>query len=252
MSSPELSIDPVASSTKEPLTNLSQSDYRRLTTPISEFSFTGKPLSKFEWRGGYIYYRYQGPATLDQSYSGTAPNSTGALAPYTVSQTARDTVTEPDHILYQSFTYKPKDWWEIIVDYRYSRFTTNTFGNFGSVLGIVTNPTSATPVTSTTPASGTDSFVWRDGLSDFDFSMLFTPTHSLTLRPAFACSRPMWSRSKTAWPIRPLACEPRPPGPNSVLAISLRRSSVSGATSMPLTTAHPTRRSRPTPKWPGT
>ena len=46
MSSPELSIDPVASSTKEPLTNLSQSDYRRLTTPISEFSYTGKPLSK--------------------------------------------------------------------------------------------------------------------------------------------------------------------------------------------------------------
>ena len=93
VSSPELSIDPAASSTTEPLTNLSQSEYRRLTTPISEFSFTGKPLSKFEWRGGYIYYRYQGPATFDQSYNGTAPNSSGALAPYTVSQTARDTVT---------------------------------------------------------------------------------------------------------------------------------------------------------------
>jgi hypothetical protein len=38
--SPELSINPVASSTKEPLTNLSQLEYRRLTTPISEFSFT--------------------------------------------------------------------------------------------------------------------------------------------------------------------------------------------------------------------
>ena len=73
VSSPELSINPVASSTKEPLTNLSQSEYRRLTTPISEFSFTGKPLSNLEWRGGYIYYRYQGPATLDQSYNGTAP-----------------------------------------------------------------------------------------------------------------------------------------------------------------------------------
>jgi hypothetical protein len=63
-SSPELSINPIASSTREPLSNLSQSDYRRLTTPISEFSFTGKPFRKFEWRGGYIYYRYQGPDQL--------------------------------------------------------------------------------------------------------------------------------------------------------------------------------------------
>jgi hypothetical protein len=183
VSSPELSINPVTSSTKEPLTALSQSEYRRLTTPISEFSFIGKPLSKFEWRGGYIYYRYQGPATFDQSYNGIAPNSSGALAPYIVSQTVRDTVSEPDNILYQTLTYKLKEWWEIIADYRYSRFSTNSVGNFGSVLGIVANPTSSSPTTSTTPSSGQDSYVWRDGLSDFDFSMLFTPTPSLTLRP---------------------------------------------------------------------
>jgi hypothetical protein len=213
VSSPELSINPVASSTKEPLANLSQSEYRRLTTPISEFSYTGKPLSNFEWRGGYIYYRYRGPATLNQSYNGTAPNSSGALAPYTVSQTARDTVTEPDNIVYQSFTDKPKDWWEIIVDYRYSRFATNTLGNFGSLFSIVTNPASATPTTSTTPASGANSFVWRDGLSDFDFSMLITPTHSLTLRPGVrllkadveslenGVAAPATTlRTKTAWP----------------------------------------------------
>jgi hypothetical protein len=213
VSSPELSINPVASSTTEPLTNLSQSEYRRLTTPISEFSYAGKPLLKLEWRGGYIYYRYRGPATLDQSYNGTAPNSSGTLAPYTVSQTVRDTVTEPDNILYQSFTYKAKDWWEIIVDYRYSRFATNAVGNFGSLFSIVTNPTSATPTTSTTPAAGTESFVWRDGLSDFDFSMLFTPTRSLTLRPGIrllkadveslenGVAEPATTlRTKTAWP----------------------------------------------------
>lgn len=213
VNSPELSINPVTSSTLEPLTNLSQSEYRQLSTPISEFSFTGKPFSKLEWRGGYIYYRYQGPATLDQSYSGTAPNSTGALAPYTVSQTARATVSEPDNIVYQTLTFKPKDWWDIIVDYRYSRFSTNTVGNFGSALGIVANPTSPTPATSTTPSTGADSFVWRDGLSDFDFSMLFTPTPSLTLRPGirllkadvesleYGVADPTLSlRTKTAWP----------------------------------------------------
>jgi hypothetical protein len=213
VSSPELSINPITSSTKEPLTNLSQSDYRRLTSPLSEFSFAGKPLASFEWHGGYIYYRYQGPATLDQSYNGVAPNSAGALVPYSVSQTARDTVSEPDHILYQSFTYKPKNWWQIIVDYRYSRFATSTFGNFGSLFSIVSNPTPTSPTTVTTPASGTDSFVWRDGLSDFDFSMLFTPTRSLTLRPGIRLLKadvesledgvvdPTTSlRTKTAWP----------------------------------------------------
>jgi len=181
--SPELSINPVASSTLEPLTNLSQSEYRQLTTPISEVSFVGKPLPKFEWRGGYIYYRYQGPATFDQAYNGIAPNSTSALAPYTVTETSRATVTEPDNIVYQTLSYQLKDWWEIIADYRYSRFSTNSVGDFGSSLSIVTNPTSATPTTSVTPSSGTDSEVWRDGVSDLDFSMLFTPTPSLTLRP---------------------------------------------------------------------
>jgi hypothetical protein len=186
VSSPELSIDPVTSSTLEPITDLSQSEYRRLTTPISEFSFTGKPFSKFDWQGGYIYYRYQGPATFDQSYSGTAPNASGStapLVPYSVSQTGRATVTEPDHVLYQNFIYKPKDWWEIILNYRYSRFTTNSAGNFTSLLTIVTDPTTTPPTVTTTPSSGSDLFIWRDGLSDLDFSMLFTPTHSLTLRP---------------------------------------------------------------------
>lgn len=181
--SPELSIDPATSSTREPLINLSQSEYRRLTTPISELSFTGKPFSRFEWRGGYIYYRYEGPATFTQSFNGTAPNSSGALAPYTISQSARDTVSEPDNVLYQTLTFKPRDWWEIIADYRYSRFSTSSAGNFQSIQSIVTYPTAPTPSTLTTPASGASSYEWRDGLSDFDLSMLFTPTRSLTLRP---------------------------------------------------------------------
>jgi hypothetical protein len=212
VSSPELSIDPVKSSTKEPAANVSQSEYRRLTTPISEFSYSGKPISNFEWRGGYIYYRYQGPATLDQSFNGTAPNSSGALEPYSVTETARDTVTEPDHVVFQTFSYKVRDWWEVIADYRYSRFTTSTFGNFASLLNIVSSTTPAT-ITTTTPASGTDSFVWRDGLSDFDFSLLFTPTRSLTLRPGIRLLKadveslengvadPATTlRTKTAWP----------------------------------------------------
>ncbi len=211
--SPQVSINPVTSSTNEPVTSVSQSDYRRLTSPISEFSYAGKPLANLEWRGGYTYYRYQGPATLDQSFYGTAPNSSGALAPYSASQTARATVSEPDNIFYQNFSYKVNKWWDVIVDYRYSRFTTSTFGNFGSLLDIVTNPASTTPTSSSTPSTGTDSFIWRDGLSDFDLSMLFTPTHSLTLRPGIRLMKadvesieegvvdPTTTlRTKTAWP----------------------------------------------------
>jgi len=213
VSSPELSINPVGTSPQQPITDLSQSEYRRLTTPINEFSYTGKPFANFAWRGGYIYYRYQGPATLDQSYNGIVQNSSLAYVPYSVSQTARATVTEPDHVLFQSFTYKPKDWWEIIVDYRYSRFATSTFGNFGSLFTVATNPQGAVPTTTTTPQSGTDSIVWRDGLHDFDFSMLFTPTHSLTLRPGVRLLKAdvesledgeadpaRTLRTKTAWP----------------------------------------------------
>ncbi len=213
VSSPELSIDPAASSTEEPLTNLSQSEYRKLTTPISEFTFAGKPAPKFEWRGGYTFYRYEGPATFNQSYNGTAPDSSGTNAPYSVSQSARDTVTEPDNILFQTFSYQVKDWWEIIADYRYSRFTMNAVGDFTSLQNIVTNPTSATPTTLTTPASGTTTYQWRDGLSDFDFSMLFTPIPALTLRPGIRLMKAdveavengvtqpgITLATKTAWP----------------------------------------------------
>lgn len=211
--SPELSIDPVASSTHEPITSFSQSDYRSLSTPISDFSYTGKPFRKFDLRGGYVYYRYQGPGTFDQSYMGIAPNSTAALAPYTISEASREMVTEPNNIVYEAITYKAKDWWEITLDYRYSRFSTNSSGTYSSILGIVTNPAAATPVTSTTSSSGQDSFVWRDGVSDLDFSMLFTPLASLTLRPGIrlieadvesledGVADPALSlRTKTAWP----------------------------------------------------
>ncbi|HYV33210.1 MAG TPA: hypothetical protein VEO53_19135, partial [Candidatus Binatia bacterium] len=63
VASPERSINTSAASTAgQPLLGLSWSQARRLTTPVSEFSFTGKPFSDLEWRGGYIYYRYAGPA----------------------------------------------------------------------------------------------------------------------------------------------------------------------------------------------
>ena len=171
VTSPELSINPILSSTNQPVTNVSWSQYRRLTTPISEFSFVGKPFSKLEWRGGYMFYRYEGPVTFDQAFNGIAPGSTGALAPYTVTESARAQVTEPNHIVSQGLTYHLFSWWTLDADYRYSRFTSESVGDYQSLLNGVT------------PSVGTTETVWRNGLSDLAFSMTFTPIRSLTIRP---------------------------------------------------------------------
>jgi hypothetical protein len=171
VSAPELSINPILSSTREPLSNLSWSQFRKLTTPIDEFSYVGKPLSKLEWRGGYMFYRYTGPATMDSSFNGIAPNATSVLTPYTVSQSGRASVTEPDNIITQGLTYHLYHWWNVDLDYRYSRFTSRSVGDFSSLFN------------STTPSTATTDAVWRDGISDLVFRMDFTPIPSLLLRP---------------------------------------------------------------------
>ena len=172
--SPELSIDTSTKATAtQPLLGLSWSQDRQLTTPISEFSFTGKPLSRLEWRGGYIYYRYRGPGSFDVAFNGIAPNSAGKLAPYAVSQSARVSVTEPDNILTEGFTYHVKDWWDVNLDYRYSRFTSDSTGNYQSLFN------------GGSPGAGQSEIIWRDGLSDLDLNMVFTPNSKLVIRPGF-------------------------------------------------------------------
>jgi hypothetical protein len=171
VTSPELSIDPAASSLTEPITSLSGAQFRRLTTPISEFTFIGKPLPKLEWRGGYMFYSYQGPVTFVQEYNGTAPNSAGTLAPFSVSESARATVIQPNNILTEGLSYHAWHWLSLDVDYKYSRFTSNSTGNYQSLLNGATS------------ATGTTNEMWRDGSSDFTFSMDITPSHALVIRP---------------------------------------------------------------------
>ncbi len=175
VSSPELSINPVMSSTQEPLNSLSWSQYRKLTTPISEFSVVGSPVKKLQLRAGYMFYRYRGPATFDQSVTGSAPDSTGTPVPYTFSQSGRATVTEPDNIVNLGFTYHITDWWSFNTDYRYSRMTSEGIGNFGSLFA-QESPTA-------TPSTLNDDIIWRDALSDLDINMDFTPIRSLDIRP---------------------------------------------------------------------
>jgi hypothetical protein len=80
VTSPERSInvnDPTTA--PELLVGASWIDSRKLTTPVSEFSYTGSLFSKLQTRGGYIFYRYQGPAALNMSFDGIARTNAAGL-----------------------------------------------------------------------------------------------------------------------------------------------------------------------------
>ncbi len=178
VTSPEVPLDTTTNgNTSQPLLNASWGDFRKLTTPVSEFSYNGKPYSWMQMRGSYIFYRYSGPATFDQSFNGivqtgTDPQTKAPIyGPYSVSETGRATVSEPTNIVEQGFTFYVKPWWDINVNYRYSRFTTSTHGTFSSLFD------------STTPASDEASNSWADGLYQVDFDTMFTPRSNLVIRP---------------------------------------------------------------------
>ncbi len=168
----EPTINTIPSTAAQLLTNFSWSEFRQLSTPVSEFSYNGKPLDWLEMRGDYIYYRYSGPASFDQSFNGIGPTATsGVNGPYAVSESGRANVKEPDNIIDQGFTFYIKKWWDMNVDYRYDRFTTDAFGDFSSLFNAVT------------PATGTADNMWRDGVATADVNMIFTPLANLTLQP---------------------------------------------------------------------
>jgi hypothetical protein len=211
INSPERSINIDDSATaKELVKGTSYSDFRKLSTPVSEFSYTGKLTSRLEMRGGYMYYRYQGPASLDMAFDGSARTNTGGTgdAAYAVALSTRANVVEPNNVIDQGFTYKIADWWSALLDYRYSRFTLDSNANFRSV-------------NAATVATGTSSEQWMVGTSTLDLDMAFTPTASLLLRAGVRLLKEdvekfedgesdpgLSKRIKTAWPIASVYYQP--------------------------------------------
>jgi hypothetical protein len=172
LTSPLLSINVNDATTrKEPLNGVSWTDFRRLKTPVSEFSYTGKILPRLEARGSYLYYRYSGPASLNMSMDGIARSNSGGTtdAPYSVALSTRAQVTEPNQVLDQGLTYKVNEWWSTMFDYRFSHFTVDSDAQFRSVNG----PTVAT---------GDSQNQWRIMAHTLDLNMAFTPAASLLLR----------------------------------------------------------------------
>lgn len=209
VTSPEGGINGTIAPTTDPLTNFSEGTMRRLTTPVSELSALGKPLKKLEWRANYMYYRYSGPATLNESFNGTAPPSSGTIQePYTVSEAMSATVLMPENVVSMGLTWHITDWWDLFADYRYSRSTSTANGIYESEF-TETGSTSSPGA----PENGTEDTIWRDGLSDFDLYTAFRPTNNLLIEPGVHLTRaddealedgvvqePETLTTKTVWP----------------------------------------------------
>jgi hypothetical protein len=208
--SPERSINvDDANTARELLNNFAWKDSRRLHTPVSEFSYTGRLSSGLEARGGYIFYRYSGPASLDMSFDGAARTSVATVtAPYATSTFSQAHVTEPNHVIDQGFSYRVKEWWRILLDYRYSRFTVDSEASYRTVNG---------PSTITGEASSD----WRVSSQTLDMNMIFTPASSLLVRTGVRLLKSdiiasddgvvdlqRTRRIKTVWPIASMYYQP--------------------------------------------
>ena len=193
--------DPVTAS--ERLDRASWLEYRRLKTPMSEFSYNGRAGSRVRVRGSYIFFRYRGPASLNASFNGIARSNTGgtAFAPYAVSATNSAELTEPNHVLDQGFTIELTPSWNFHADYRYSRFDVDSSGSFRSV-------------TNGTPAAAKTTFDWSDGLHILDAALEYAPARQFLVRPGIrlmkrdvtviedGVAEPQASRrSKYVWPV---------------------------------------------------
>ena len=173
LTSPQRSINTDDAATAgELLTTASWHEFRRLRTPISEFSYNGRPNERLRLRGGYIFYRYSGPAELDSSFAGIsrANNNGTVLAPYVITATDRATVKEPNHVIDQGFTFQAARKLNVHTDYRYSRFSIHSEGQFQGVNNGVTT-------------TGTADHEWRFGLHQLDLALEFIPRSDLTIRP---------------------------------------------------------------------
>lgn len=173
VTSPQLGIE--RSNTRragEPLDSAQWLESRELKTPVSEFSFLGHPHRRLDVRGGYLFYRYNGPATLQAMFNGTARQPTGtAYAPYVVDFSGHADLKEPNHVADVGASVKVTDWWNVHTDYRYSRFTVDALANFHSLRDL------------TTEGEGEAAFQWKHRMHQVDFNLEFTPRRGLIFRP---------------------------------------------------------------------
>ena len=160
-----------ATTARELLNDATWTGERKLRTPVSEFSYNGKLSDRILARGGYIFYRYHGPFTMDGSFSGSARTTGTTVAPYAVTFQNEADTRENVHVFDQGFTFEVTPKFSVDTDYRYSRFNIDSEADFQSV----TNGAA--------PQTGNEETEWRDGVHRLDVVLDFTPTRRLQISP---------------------------------------------------------------------
>jgi hypothetical protein len=149
--SPEQSINTSPASvnaitSQELLTSASWSEFRRVSTPVSELSYTARATKWLDLRGSFNYYNYSGPDTIDGSFAGTARtvNNGSTLAPYTLSLTSRSNLSEPNYEVTQGMTANVKPWWNLYADYRFTHTVVDGLDEFANIFNGTVSPNAST------------------------------------------------------------------------------------------------------------
>lgn len=166
-----LNLDEAATAT-ELLQSAAWTQFRRRRAPFTETSYSGTISPKLSVRGGYIYYRYSGPARFEGTYAGVArTNSAGtAFAPYSITEMHNAEFREPYHVIDQGLSYQLQDWWSLHADYRYSRFNVESEADLvsdSSLSGI---------------SQGNVTRTWTYGLHIADLALEFFPAGKVVVR----------------------------------------------------------------------
>ncbi len=223
---------------EDTLSSATWADYRKLTTPVSEFSYSGKIFSRLRTRGSYLFHNYTGPATLAMAAAGSVASGTtpanATNTPYSFSETSSSSLKESSNVADQSLTLDVTGWLSMQADYRYSRFDVNANANFASVESGVTN-VFANGYT----VSGVDLNQWRIATSTFDYDLIITPMSSLFVEAGVRYLKsdiestvngvidPIETRRiKTVWPTLSISYKP-----NQVVSIRATVDEVNNGTS---------------------
>ncbi len=159
----------------EPLNFARWFESRELKTPVSEFSVQGHPHRRLDVRGGYLFYRYKGPASLQATLRGVARDGSG-YAPYAIENNSHADLTEPNHVADVGASVKITDWWNLHTDYRYSRFTVDSIANVHSLFN-------------STEFEGEEELEWKYRTHELDVNLEFLPRRGLIFRPGMRLVR---------------------------------------------------------------
>lgn len=166
---PQRSINVDEAATANELVRLiSWADTRELKTPVSEFSYDANPNSRLSLRGGYMFYRYRGPAAIHAAYAGNS-RTVANSGPYSLALDSETEASEPTHILDQGATLKIRDWWHLLFDYRYTHSGTESVGDFKAL-------------TDGALSTGDASYDWKMRYHQSELNFEFIPLTSLTIR----------------------------------------------------------------------